>query len=133
MVAAVILAYILPAGVIARATAFWFGICGATFLPALIGAFYWKGATKTGAAASIVTGFIASVFGFLFMHQAESAAFGISQALFGKDALFAFPWTHIDPLFYALPLSAVVFVAVSLLGKGANVKEGFNERQKTAL
>jgi SSS family solute:Na+ symporter len=50
---AVILSYILPGGIIAQATAFWFGICAAGFLPTMIGAFYWKKATKEGAIASI--------------------------------------------------------------------------------
>ncbi len=115
--AAIILAYILPGGVIARATAFWFGICAAGFLPTLVGALFWKGATKAGAIASMVTGFGVSIFGFLFMHASESSVIGLSKALFGKDALFAFPWTHIDPLFYALPLSVIVFVATSMMDK----------------
>ncbi|MGM7702363.1 sodium:solute symporter family protein [Pseudalkalibacillus sp. Hm43] len=133
MVAAVILAYILPGGVIATATAFWFGICGAAFLPALIGAFYWKGATKAGATYSVITGFTVSILGFLFLHVKESAALGLSKAIFGKDALLAFPWTHIDPLFYALPLSTIVFIVVSLLTKGTSVKERYEEQHKTAL
>lgn len=133
MIAAVILAYILPAGIIATATAFWFGICGAAFLPALIGAFYWKGATKAGATYSIITGFSVSILGFLFLHVKESAAFGLSQGLFGKDALLPFPWTHIDPLFYALPLSTIVFIAVSMLGNGAKAKDHYDEQHKKAL
>ncbi|QHE53687.1 sodium:solute symporter [Pontibacillus sp. HMF3514] len=119
--AAIILAYFMPGGVIARATAFWFGICAAGFLPTLMGALFWKGATKAAAIASMATGFGVSIFGFLFMHVSESSVFRLSQAIFGKDALFAFPWTHIDPLFYALPLSTIVFVAVSVLDKSKSV------------
>ena len=117
VVLAIILAYILPGGVIARATSFWFGICAAGFLPSLIGALYWKRGTRAGAAASIITGYAASILGFLFLHISESGAFGIAEKLFGKPALLPFPWTHVNPLFYALPLSALVFVAVSLLTK----------------
>lgn len=112
---AIFLAYILPGGVIARATAFWFGICAAGFLPSLIGALYWPKATKAGATASIVTGYTISILGFIFLHQKEAAAFGIARAIFGKETLLAFPWTHIDPLIYSLPLSAIVFIVVSLL------------------
>ncbi|HZH58365.1 MAG TPA: sodium:solute symporter family protein [Metabacillus sp.] len=114
---AVILSYILPSGIIAQATAFWFGICAAGFLPTMIGAFYWKHATKQGAIASILVGFSVSVIGFLFLHAKEATAIGLSKAIFGKDTLFAFPLTHIDPLFYSLPLSTIVFVIVSLLSK----------------
>lgn len=131
VLAAILLAYVLPAGVIARATAFWFGICAAGFLPTLVGALYWKGATKNAAIASIITGFSASILGFLFLHVKESAAIGLSGALFGKDALLGFPWTHIDPLMYALPLSALVFVGVSLMEKSKSVRT--DVEQKTVV
>ncbi|WP_079525919.1 sodium:solute symporter family protein [Halobacillus hunanensis] len=111
---AVVLAYLLPGGVIAQATSFWFGICAAGFLPALVGAFYWKKATRAGAISSIVVGFGVSVFGFLFLHEKQSVAFGLSEALFRKGYLLEYPWTHVDPLFYALPLSTIVFIGVSL-------------------
>ncbi|MCF6138268.1 sodium:solute symporter family protein [Pseudalkalibacillus berkeleyi] len=132
MIAAVILAYILPAGVIATATAFWFGICGAAFLPALIGAFYWKGATRAGATYSIITGFTVSILGFLFLHVKEASALGISKALFGQETLLEFPWTHIDPLFYALPLSTLVFITVSLMGVKERHEGQYEQTQKQA-
>jgi solute:Na+ symporter, SSS family len=115
VILAIIVAYLMPISIVARATAFWFGICACGFLPVLIGSLYWKRATRSGAIWSIVSGYAVAIFGFVFMHIAESQPFGIAQALFGKPALFAFPWTHIDPLFYALPVSAIVFVVVSLL------------------
>ncbi|NLP36493.1 MAG: sodium:solute symporter family protein [Firmicutes bacterium] len=117
VILAVILAYILPDSIIARATAFWFGICAAGFMPALIGGLYWRRGTKSGALASIIVGFIVSILGFVFLHVAESEPFGISMALFGKPALLPFPWTHVDPLFYALPVSALVYIIVSLCTK----------------
>ncbi|MFD2924521.1 sodium:solute symporter family protein [Halobacillus naozhouensis] len=115
VILAVILGYTLPGGIIAQATAFWFGICAAGFLPALTGALFWKGASKEGAVASIITGFTASVFGFLFLKVSQSSAFGLSQALFGKDYLLPYPWTHVDPLIYSLPLSTIVFIGVSII------------------
>jgi SSS family solute:Na+ symporter len=114
VILAIILAYILPISIVARATAFWFGICAVGFLPALVGALYWKRATKVAAISSIVSGYAVTIFGFVFLHLAESKPFGIAQALFGKDALLPFPWTHVDPLFYALPVSALVFIIVTL-------------------
>ncbi|MDA8352327.1 MAG: sodium:solute symporter family protein [Firmicutes bacterium] len=129
MVAAVILAYILPGGVIAQSTAFWFGICAAGFLPALIGGLYWKKASRAGANASMVVGFSVSVIGFLFFHEKEAEAIGLSDALFGKDTLLGFPISHIDPLFYALPLSTIVFILVSL-ATGVNVKRN---KEKTSV
>ncbi|WP_430790790.1 sodium:solute symporter family protein [Virgibacillus flavescens] len=117
IIAAVVLAYLLPPGIIARATAFWFGICAAGFLPSLMGALFWKKATKQGAITSAITGFAVSIIGFIFFHVKEASAFGISKALFGKDTLLGFPWTFVDPLFYALPLSAIALVVVSLMTK----------------
>ncbi|WP_079528070.1 sodium:solute symporter family protein [Halobacillus hunanensis] len=114
MAAAILLAYILPGGVIAQATSFWFGICAAGFLPVLIGSLYWKNSTRAGAISSIVVGFAVSIIGFLFFHQKEAAAIGLANALFGMDTLAGFPMTHINPLFYALPLSSLVFILVSL-------------------
>ncbi|MFK2826462.1 sodium:solute symporter family protein [Bacillus sp. B190/17] len=115
--AAVALSYILPGGVIAQATAFWFGICAAGFLPVMIGAFFWEKSTRAGAKASMMVGFTISILGFMFLHEKEAAVLGLSKALFGKNTLLAYPMTHVDPLFYALPLSAIVFVVVSLLTK----------------
>ena len=114
VILAVALAYILPGSIIARATAFWFGICAAGFLPALVGALYWKKGTRAGALTSVVAGFGISIFGFVFLHAAESVPFGISRFIFGVDHLLPYPWTHVDPLIYALPASAILYVAVSL-------------------
>lgn len=112
----VYIGYKLPAGVIARGTAIFFGICAATFLPTYFAALYWKRVTRQGALWSIVTGMLSSVFALTFLHQQESRPLGISQALFGKDFLIdQFPWMIIDPMVIALPVSLVVLVLVSLL------------------
>lgn len=114
MVGAVFMAYFLPSGVIAQATSFWFGICGAGFLPTLVGALYWKRASRIGAISSISVGFASSVIGYLFFNAKVATAIGLSSALFGKETLLGFPLTHIHPLLYALPISTVVFIVVSL-------------------
>ncbi|MGY4691422.1 sodium:solute symporter family protein [Salibacterium sp. K-3] len=129
MAAAIALAYVLPGGVIAQATAFWFGICAAVFLPALTGGLFWKKASKAGAEASIVVGFLASTSGFLFFHAKEASAIGLSEALFGKTTLLPFPMTHIDPLFYAFPLSALTFIVFSLLSSKKTAGKDYGDTQ----
>ncbi|EEG78945.1 sodium:solute symporter family protein [Dethiobacter alkaliphilus] len=115
LLAAVVLAYVLPAGVIARATAFWFGICAAAFLPTLTAALYWPAATKAGALASTISGSLISGLGYVLLKEQEAVAIGLVSRLFDRATLLPFPWTHIDPLIYALPISAVVLVVVSLV------------------
>jgi SSS family solute:Na+ symporter len=52
----------------------------------------------------------------LFLHEKESAGLGICKAIFGKDVLIeTFPWPYVDTLVYALPISVLVLVVVSLL------------------
>lgn len=114
IVLAVIIGYLLPGGIIARGTAIFFGVCAAAFMPTYIGGIYWKGATKKGALASILTGFVVSLFCLAFLHQKEAAALGFSEALFGKAVLISkHPWPLVDPIMIALPISAIVFVVVS--------------------
>ncbi len=111
----VVLAYILPPGVIARGTAIFFALCASSFLPAYLGGLYWKGASKKGAVSSVVIGFTASLFYLTFIHAKEAAELGISKAIFGVTTIASYPWTVVDPIVIVLPLSAVIFVVVSLL------------------
>lgn len=108
--------YVLSANIIARGTALFMGVCAATFLPAYFCSLYWKRATKQGALASLWTGAAASVFAMLFIHRAEAAPIGVCHALFGKEVLIdAYPWYLIDPIVFALPLSILAMVVVSLM------------------
>jgi SSS family solute:Na+ symporter len=113
--ATVILGLTLPESVVAIATAFFFGLCGATFIPAYFFALYWKGGTKMGAKASIVCGFLVSLGWMLFVHEQESKGIGLCKWLFGRETLMGLPWNMIDPQVIALPISFAVFVIVSLL------------------
>ncbi len=111
----IILAYNLPVGIIAIATALFFGMCAAVFLPAYISALFWKRATLAGVISGMLTGFFAWGLWVLFVHEKESAALGLCMALFGKTSLAAgTKWAVVDPLVIALPLSAIVTVVVSL-------------------
>lgn len=113
-----IICYTLSDGIIARGTALFMGICAATFLPAYFCSLYWKRATRQGAIASLWVGALASLFAMLFLHKAEAAPIGLSRFLFGKDVLIeTYPWHAIDPILFALPLSILTIVFVSLLTK----------------
>lgn len=112
--------YVLSANIIARGTALFMGICAATFLPAYFCALYWPRATRQGAMASLWTGAAASLFAMLFLHRAEAAPIGLCRLLTGREVLVeAYPWPLIDPILFALPLSTIAIVAVSLATKPA--------------
>ncbi|MDX9871615.1 MAG: sodium:solute symporter family protein [Clostridia bacterium] len=114
MIVTVWLTFRLPAGIIAVATTTFMGTCAAAFLPAYTAALYWPRVTRIGAIASMVIGTFTTLFLLVFVYAKGSAGLGISMALFGKATLAGFPWTVIEPIAIALPLSAVVLVAVSL-------------------
>ncbi|HTY44994.1 MAG TPA: sodium:solute symporter family protein [Patescibacteria group bacterium] len=114
VVVTVILGYKLPGSVIAVATAIFFGLCASTFLPTYIGALFWKGMTKSGSIASMLTGFFGTAFWLLFVHQKEAEALGLCKFIFDKPTLTQFPWTVVDPIVIMLPLSLAMAVAVSL-------------------
>ena len=111
-----IICYTLSAGIIARGTALFMGVCAVTFLPAYFCSLYWPKVTRQGAIASLFTGAFASMFAMLFLHKAEAVPVGLCKLLFGKEVLIdVYPWFAIDPILFALPLSVVAIVSVSLL------------------
>ncbi|MCY4336412.1 MAG: ATP-binding protein [Litoreibacter sp.] len=94
----------------------------AQVVPALLGAIYWRGATRKGAIAGVSAGF--AIWGYsLFLPAAgamsigimENGLFGIGalrpQALFGVDGLD--PLVH--SIFWSMSLNTVLFITVSLL------------------
>jgi SSS family solute:Na+ symporter len=111
----VILAYLLPISIIARATAMFMGLCTAAFLPLFIGALFWKRTTKAGATASLLVGSLSSLFWLTFVHAKEAAPLGISKAIFGMDTLLTGTWTVVDPIVIATPLSLIALIAVSFM------------------
>jgi SSS family solute:Na+ symporter len=110
----IIFSLIFPPSIIAVATAVFFGLCSAMFLPSFLFALYWKGMTKAGAITSVLGGFIISMIWMGFFHAKEAQALGIAQHLFGKPTLAGFPWTLIDAQFIALPISFILAIVVSL-------------------
>lgn len=117
-----VICYTLSASIIARGTALFMGICAATFLPAYFCSLYWKGVTRQGALASLWVGALASLFAMLFLHKAEAAPVGLCKALFGQDVLInVYPWFAIDPILFALPLSIITIIVVSIFTKEKQV------------
>ncbi len=114
ILATLIIGLLLPEGIVAIATAFFFSLCGATFIPSYLFGLYWKGGTKTGAKASILSGFCVSLLWMFLVHENESKAIGLCRLFFGQDSLLGLPWKMIDPLIIAMPISLIVYVAVSL-------------------
>jgi solute:Na+ symporter, SSS family len=105
--------------VIARATAIFFGLCASSFLPSFVGGLYCRWVTRAAVKASMATGLAVSAFWLVFVKDAEAQALGICNALFGVRSLAVNNpnWPVVDPLVIALPLSAIVLIAVSLFTK----------------
>lgn len=118
-----VICYTLSADIIARGTALFMGVCAATFLPSYFASLYWKGATKQGALASLIVGTVASLFVMLFVHKAEAVPIGLCQMLTGREVLISvYPWFAIDPLIFALPLSSLSLIIISILTKPSQEK-----------
>ena len=104
--------------IIARATAIFFGLCASTFLPAFVGGLFFRRMTRAGAIASMIVGFTVTAFWLVFVKAAEAQAIGVVGVVTGgkPSILWNHPnWPVVDPLFIALPLSALTAVVVSLL------------------
>ncbi|MBF7096736.1 sodium:solute symporter family protein [Alkalibacter mobilis] len=112
-----LLAFVLPAGIIARATVFWFGICAICWLPSYTGCLFWKGSSKAGAIASVYGGLVFALFWYGFVKASEAVPLGICMALTGKPVLFGHPWSSMDPMVIGVPLSALIFIVVSIFTK----------------
>ncbi|MHC1604784.1 MAG: sodium:solute symporter family transporter [Candidatus Methanofastidiosia archaeon] len=125
IIVSVVIAYLLPMSIIARATAMFFGLCASAFLPAFVMGLYSKRPSKEAAISSLLVGAGSWFIWTAFIHVKESAPLGISGLLFGKDALLGFPWIVVDPLIISLPLSTVALI-VAYLWKRDNVKESAN-------
>lgn len=123
IIATILWGLLLPPSIIAIATAFFFGLCAATFLPIYLLGLYWRGVTKAGGLISMLGGFSISFFWLIFVHYKESAILGICNALFGKTNVVAdYPTTswiwklqYVDPTVPALPLSFILCIAVSCI------------------
>ncbi len=117
LLATIILSYRLPMGIIARATAMFFGLCCATFLPAYTAALFWRRVTRKGVIFSVICGFSFMAFLYLFVYIRTSEAFVLSSLIFDKSSILGKPWNIIDPLLLSLPVSTIAVIIGSLLSK----------------
>lgn len=95
------------------------GMCSAVFLPAYTGALFWRRATRVGAIASMVGGFLSWLMWTLFFKVTESEPLRICQLIFGKPTLLnaKASLAQLDPFFIAIPISVALMIIVSILTK----------------
>ncbi|MCC6579390.1 MAG: sodium:solute symporter family protein [Phycisphaeraceae bacterium] len=118
IILAVALAHHLRGGyIIARATAIFFGLCAAAFLPAFIGGLFFRRMTPAAAISSLIVGALVSTAWIVLVKLPESAMFGLAQKCSGKASLLLdHPnWPVVDPIVIALPISLLTAIVVSCL------------------
>ena len=109
------MAFSLPGSVVALGTSLFFEICAAAFLPVFLGALYWKGITKLGAIAGILSGTFVSLFWMVFVFAKTATGLGICKFIFGVNTLLSVaPWPYIDVMLIAVPISIIFVIVVSL-------------------
>ena len=118
IILALVMAFSLPGSVVALGTSLFFEICAAAFLPVFLGALYWKGITRLGAIAGIVSGTLVSLFWLAFVFKKTAVGLGICKFILGVDTILpAAPWPFIDVMLIAVPVSAIITIVVSLITK----------------
>jgi SSS family solute:Na+ symporter len=117
IIVSVILGYYLPASIIARGTALFFGVCAAVFLPMYILGLYWKRTSKAAALSGMIVGLVSSVFWMFFVHKSNAVMLKLVVALTGKESLLPYPWSSVDPILIAFPLAFIVTLIVAAFSK----------------
>ena len=117
IIVSVILGYYLPASIIARGTALFFGVCAAVFLPMYILGLYWKKTSRAAALSGMIVGLVSSVFWMFFVHKSNAVMLKLVVILTGKESLLPYPWSSVDPILIALPLSFIVTLIVAAFTK----------------
>jgi SSS family solute:Na+ symporter len=123
ILASVVLAFFMPASIIARATAMFMGLCAAAFLPLFVHGLFSKKVSRLAAKLSLCVGTIVWFLWTAFVHSAESAPLGISKALFGVSTVLPSPWPVVDPLIVAIPCSIAALAIGYMLDKNKFAKE----------
>ena len=105
--------------IIATGTSLFFGLCAASFLPAYIGALYFKKLPRAAALWGMACGFATSFFWIFFIHKKESSSLQLCNLIFGKPSLVEgtsiASLSMVDPIFIALPVSILVTVILSFV------------------
>ena len=117
-------AYFLPtffkdgATIIVNGTSLFFGLCAGSFLAIYALGLYWKGVTRAGAHAGFLSGLVVSVMILLFVFEKVSKPLGLCEMIFGVPSLgTGMPLKDVDPLIYAVPVSLLCTVVISLFSK----------------
>jgi len=123
----VALAFIMPDSIIARATAMFMGLCAAAFLPMFTYGIFAKNPSAFPAKISLVCGALSWFIWTVFVHIKESSVLGICKFIFGKDALLGSPYTVIDPLVIAIPISVGTLILAWALDPARKAKASVEE------
>lgn len=109
-----LLAWYMPrsGGFIPIATTMFFGICASAFLPLYVHMMYSKDPSKKAAEASLAVGTVVWLFTAFFCCKTDGSVLGICNSIFGKDTLLTGTMAVLDPILYALPLSAITLIVV---------------------
>jgi SSS family solute:Na+ symporter len=110
MAVSTIVAFLLPVSIIARATVMFMGLCACAFLPAFAVGISAKAPSTKAALSSMISGAVVWFVWTAFFHAAEAKPLGLCQAIFGKVTLLGSPWTAVDPIVIALPVSMIVMI-----------------------
>jgi len=116
IIVTVILGFYLPGSIIAAATALFFGLCSAAFLPMYLGGLYSKRVTRPAAIASLLVGTLSAFLWLAFVQGKPAEQIGLCKFIFDKTSLVA-PTSklfELDAQIIALPLSLLTIVIVSL-------------------
>lgn len=114
IIVVVVVAYLMPSNIIAKATTIFMGLTAAAILPTFAYGLFSKKPDSRVAEVSILVGAVSWSFWAFFIERSTSSMIGICDAVFGvpylSDGIIGF----IDPLVIGLPLSAVALM-VSML------------------
>ena len=120
-------AYFLPtffkdgATIIVNGTSLFFGLCAGSFLAIYGLGLYWRGLTRAGAISGFLSGLAVSLMVLFFVFEKVSAPLGLCKLLFGVTSLAAgTPLKDVDPLIFAVPVSVLFTVVVSLMSRKLN-------------
>ncbi len=122
IVITIVLSFVLPTiwdGAIAIATALFFGLCCAAFLPMYFGALYFKKMTRTAAISGMVAGSVSSLLWMMFFHAKEATVIKVCEWLFGVPTLApaGSNLDVVDPLIVALPIAIIATVIAQVVSK----------------
>jgi len=112
IVVSLIVAFLMPGSIIAIATAMFMGLCASAFLPVFAVAVYCRKPDVVAAKASLLVGAATWFFWALFVNTRYATVFGLSKAVLGKVSILSYPWSAIDPIIIALPLSAITILVL---------------------